>query len=442
MLRLCRDKELIAMELTRHEVAPYVILTCLTTDKFKTGCLSINLLTQLSRENAAKNALIPRVLRRGGMEHTDMAAISAALDDLYGARLEPVVRKKGEIQTIGFYADFIDDRFVPGTQVLERVAALMGELLLRPNTRGGLFQSAWVESEKEKLLDRIRSVINNKSAYASRRLLEQMCAFEDYAVGALGTEEEAESISYQKLSKHYRALLASSPIEIFYCGSAAPKKVLGILRDVLSTLPRGEIDEDLGVDIRMNAVEEKPRHFTEELDVAQGKLAVGFRLGECMEDPDPAVIRVFNAVYGGCLTSKLFTNVRERLSLCYSVSSACDSFKGIMQVLAGIEFEKYDEALDEIFTQLDAVRSGDITEEELSGAKNSVSSALCTVSDDPGELEDFYLSRAIEGVDCSPAELAELVRAVTPEQVSELARGIECDAVYFLRGTEKEDEDE
>lgn len=429
------------MELTRHEVAPYVILTCLTTDKFKTGCLSISLLTQLCRETAAKNALIPRVLRRGGMEHTDMAAISAALDELYGARIEPVVRKKGEVQAVGFYADFIDDRFVPGGQVLERVAALMGELLLRPNTRGGLFQSAWVESEKEKLLDRIRAVINNKNAYASRRLLEQMCAYEDYAIGPMGTEDEAENIGYQKLTKHYRALLASSPVEIFYCGSAAPEKVLGILRDVLSALPRGEIDEEIGVDIRMNAVEEKPRHFTDELDVAQGKLAVGFRLGECMMEPDPAVIRVFNAVYGGSLTSKLFMNVREKLSLCYSVSSACDSIKGIMQVLAGIEFEKYDEALEEVFRQLDAVRRGDITEDELSGAKNSVASALRTVSDDQSELEDFYLSRAIDGLDCSPAELAELAGEVTAEQVAELARGIECDAIYFLRGMKKEDEE-
>jgi len=216
------------------------------------------------------------------------------------------------------------------------------------------------------------------------------------------------------------------------------QKVLGILRDVLAALPRGEIDEELGVDIRMNAVEAQPRYFTEELDVAQGKLAVGFRLGECMEDPDPAVIRVFNAVYGGCLTSKLFMNVRERLNLSYSVNSACDSFKGIMQVLAGIEFEKYDEALAEIFAQLDAVRNGDITEEELTACKNRIASSLRGLSDSPASLESFYTDEAVLGLFCTPEEMAALVEDVTKEDVVAAAQGIRLDAVYFLKGESDE----
>ena len=164
------------METVRKEILPGVHLTALRSDKFKTGCLSINLLTQLERETASMNAVIPFVLRRGSRYHTDMEAVASALDGLYGSYIEPVVRKIGEIQCIGFIASFADDRYLPaGSGVFESVAGLCGELLLTPNTKGGLLLPSYVESEKEKLLENIRSRINDKRSYALFRLIEEMC---------------------------------------------------------------------------------------------------------------------------------------------------------------------------------------------------------------------------------------------------------------------------
>lgn len=428
------------MEFARKAILPNVSLTCLRTDKFKTGCLSITLLTQLNREDAAKNAVLPQVLRRGTRMYPDMEKLSAALDELYGARLEPVVRKKGELQCLGFYADFVDEPYLPNSEpLLEKVIELMGEVLLNPNTRGGLLLPQYVDSERENLIERIRSVINDKTAYSLERLRELMCFGEDYAIGANGTVEMAESISYQKLTRHYRRLLAESPIEVFYCGSAELWRVERALKDVLATLPRGAVDPNLGTDIRQNAVEEEPRIFGEELDVTQGKLAIGFRLGESMHDrdgyPDLPVLRVFNAIYGGSLTSKLFTNVRERLSLCYFASSMLDRHKGVVFVCSGIEFSKYDEAKNEILAQLEAIRNGEITDAELEGARQYVATALKSSLDEPSSLEDFWLSQNIDGFDYGPDYLAELCLSVTAEQVVRLAKEIECDAIYFLSGS-------
>jgi predicted Zn-dependent peptidase len=423
------------MDAVRRELLPGVALTCMQTDKFKTGCLSVSLLTQLCRENAAKNALIPMVLRRGTSRLPDMEAISAELDMLYGARIEPLVRKIGEIQAIGFYADFADDKFVPqGSGQLEGACALLGEMLLSPLTRGGLLLPAYVDSEREKLLEMIRSDINEKRSYSVHRLRELMCFGEDYAVSSIGDEAEAENIGYQKLTKHYRRVLAASPVECFYCGSAAPEHVARVLREALLNMPRGEIDYEIGTDIRMNTLEAETRYFTDEMDVTQGKLAIGWRLGECMEDPDVPAIHVFNALYGGAVTSKLFMNVREALSLCYYASSIVDVFKGLMVVASGIEFEKYDEAKDEILRQLDAVKNGELTDEELLHAKRYVASSLRTVSDSPGALENFFLSQTLGGWEWTPEELAALCEEVTQEQVVAVAQSCCCDAVYFLRG--------
>lgn len=427
------------MQLTRTEILPGVWLSHLRSDKFKTACLSLSLLTQLNRENVAMNALIPYVLRRGTRRYPAMDALSARLDELYGTAIEPVVRRIGEIQCVGFYASLPEGEFLPeGQDVLREGAELLGEMLLSPVTRGGLLLPQYVDSEKEKMLETIRSRINEKRGYALFRCLEEMCCYEDFAVGRLGGESECESIHYKKLTRRYHDLLQTSPVELFYCGRAEEQRVAAILRDALSTLPRGEIDYDLGTDVRMNAVEEEPRRVEETLDVTQGKLVIGWRLGACMEEPDIAALYVFNAVFGGGSTSKLFMNVREKLQLCYYAGSLVDTHKGLLLVSSGVEFADEAAAEKEIFAQLEAMRRGEITDEELAAARSGVASDLRALLDSQGELEGFYLAQALDGPDCSPLELAELCETVSREDVAAIARIVECDMIYFLTGNGEE----
>lgn len=433
------------MEYSRAELMPGVYLSHLRCDKFKTACLSVTLLTQLRRETASMNALIPSVLRRGTARYGDLEQLAARLDELYGAAIEPVVRRVGEIHCVGFFASFAESACLPGgEELLTPVCELLAEMLLAPNTRGGLLLPQYVDSEKEKLLDVIRGRVNDKRSYAVQRCLEEMCCCEDYAVSRFGDEASCEAIHYKKLTRHYRELLRTCPMEFFYCGQAPLRRVKQALRDALSGLPRGELDLDIGTDLRMNALEEQPRYVEERLDVTQGKLVLGFRLGECMEDPDLAALYVFNAVFGSGPTSKLFLNVREKLSLCYYAGSILVIRKGLMLVSSGVAFENFGAARDEILAQLEAIRNGEITDEEMEWARRGVASDLRAMLDSPGELEGFWLAQALDGLDYGPEALAELVGEVTKEQVVAVAKSVVCDLIYFLLGREdgeaKEDE--
>ena len=335
----------------------------------------------------------------------------------------------------------VTDRAV-GEEIFPRLAADVADLLLHPNTRGGLLRPDIVDSEREKLLERIRAGMNNKRAYAIERLYAHMCCCEDYAVPRLGEEADAERIHYRKLTMRYHDVLSTSPVEIFYCGSLEGGRVARILTDVLSTMPRGEIDEDIGTDIRMNALEAEPRYVTETLPVAQGQLAVGYRLGACMTEPDIPALFVFNALYGGCVTSKLFLNVREKLSLCYYVGSRLSTHKGLLTVTSGIDVKNYERALAEITAQLDAVRTGDFTDGELQAAIRSVASDLRATADAPDALAWYWLNRTVQGLDIDPAEMAALVEEVTRTDVTDIAAGVVCDCVYLLKGTEEPADDE
>ena len=314
-------------------------------------------------------------------------------------------------------------------------------MLLAPNTRGGLLLPDYVDSERDKLIEMIRARLNDKLSYSVSRCIEEMCCCENFAVSRFGDEESAAAIRYQKLTKQYRNLIQTSPIEIFYCGRAEEKRVESLLRDALSTLPRGEIDYDIGTDVRLNALEETPREYTEQMNVTQAKLVIGWRLGKAMDDPNPAALRLFASLFGGSTASKLFVNVREKLSLCYFASAVADVHKGVLLAYAGTEADNVGRAKEEIFAQLASIANGEITDEELSAARADVKSALKSALDVQGALEGFYLSAALDGADYSPEELSALVDDVTKEELVEIARGCECDMIYTLTGDGSEEDD-
>jgi len=429
-------------ERDRKEIMPGVMLTCVKTDKLKAGCMSVTLLTELKKQSAAMGAMLPSVLRRGTARLPDMESISAALDELYGARIEPSVRKKGETQCIGFTASFADDAYIPGGEkTLEGITALLSELLLSPATSGGRLSSAYVESEKKNLADRIRALKNNKIQYSAFRAAELMCAGERYGVSALGTLPEAQSVTVGKLTRYYRRVLSESPVEIFYCGAADFSRVESAVTEAFRALPGAQAAQLPAAEIIL-APKGEPRFYTETMDVAQGNLVLGFRVGDAMKNPSYPALMAFNSVYGGAVTSKLFENVREKLSLCYFASSQLDSLKGVMTAVSGVDPANYAPAREEILRQLELCAAGEITPQELEAAKRAVITALLSVSDSSLELEGFYLSQVMRGMICSPEELAALVKEVSAEEIVKIAAGVRLDTVYFLRGPETEKEDE
>ncbi len=416
-------------------IMPGVDLIFVYTDKFKTGHLSINLMLELNKQNAAKNAILPFILRRGCSRLPDMKSISEELDRLYGASVEPVVRCFGETQSIGFTVNFVDDRYIPGDEpVLEKTVSLAAELLLDPATKAGLFRAEYVRSERENLCDRIRSEANDKRAYSLLRLKEIMFKDEAYGTDKLGSLKSAEKIAQVSLSKYYKTLIASAPIKIFYCGGADYERVSEAVLNAFSTLPRAEISEPAGTQIVVDCAE--PRYVTEAMDVTQGKLSMGFRLGEVMRSPNYAAIAVFNSVFGGSITSKLFMNVREKLSLCYYASSATDRYKGVMFVISGVDFDKYETACAEILSQLDACAQGNITEEELSSAKQYLITGVRSMEDSISSLDSYYVAHSLDGLMFSPEEYSMLIGEIGIEDVVKVAKSVRPDTVFFLRGEE------
>ena len=410
---------------------PGVTLRCYRDTRFKQGCLSFQLVRQMDAGESAMNALLPSVLLRGTKNCPDLRAITEHLDELYGASVSPLVRRVGDYQTTGLFCGFMDDRFaLPGDQVLRPMLQFLEEILLDSPLENGAFLPAFVESEKKNLISTIESELNDKRVYAMNRLLKIMCSADTFGLPRLGEKEQVAAVTPHDLYRHYKNILRSSPISIFYVGSAESWQVAQMLMPLLGKLDRNA--QEVASQTPFCSCEGSD--VVETMDVSQGKLCMGFVTPITNRCPEFPAMQVMNTILGAGMTSKLFVNVREKMSLCYSIGSGYYGTKGIVVVSAGIDFDKEQLTRDEVLRQMDACREGNITENELKAAKEAVLSSLRATHDSPGAIEGYYSTAALSGMGMAPAEYMEKVEAVTLADVVACAKQLQLHTTYFLKG--------
>ncbi len=195
-----------------------------------------------------------------------------------------------------------------------------------------------------------------------------------------------------------------------------------------------KIDRDYGGDNSSNLSSLKAEvcRVTEPHDVAQSKMVMAFKTGY----ENIAVMRLMNAVYGGSPISKLFMNVREKLSLCYYCSSGYNDRKGVLYVDSGVEHANAKKAEAEILNQLEAMKKGDFTDDEFENARRTMLNGIKGVSDNANDIGNWYFQRIYSGDIFTPEEYIERLKKVTREEVIAAANSLRLDTVYVLTGKE------
>ena len=429
-----------AEKLIRKEIGKEAYFSMIRDPKFKSDRITLCMVTPLRKETVTANALVSFVLRKGCKSCPDFTLLNKKLADLYGAILDTDASKHGDLQIIKFTIQFLDDRYaLNGEKMVETAAKLLADVAFDPNLdENGLFPELDVTLERSYLIDTINSDLNEKRVYAIGKALSLAFEGEPFGIKRYGTVEDAEKLTNADLVAAWKDLVRTSRFEMMFTGPGDPAVAEKVLAERISRLEREPAAIERAKIIAYTDYKEE----TESMDVVQGKLVMAFRLGAPTETKERNAARVFSALYGGTPFSKLFMNVREKLSLCYYASSTVDKKKGIMLVNSGIEFDKFDEAKAEIVHQLDEVRSGNITDDELNFAKKSLVSDCASMLDAPPELENYYLSQIISGMDISPEQMAELIGFVTREDVVRIANSVECDLIYFLKGGSSDENEE
>lgn len=410
---------------------PGVTLRCFQDNRFKQGCLTLQFVREMKKEEASLNALIPVVLLRGTASAPDLRAITRRLDDLYGAAVGPVVRRVGNFQTTGLACSFIDDSYaLEGDRILLPMVEFIGQLLLEPVLSKGVFRADFVKSEKKNLIATLESQKNNKRAYAGEQMLKKMCRRDSFGIPRLGTVSQVRKITPQSAWDHYKSVLRESRLDIFYVGQAAPETVAAALRPVLSKMERSYTHRE----IPQGFLPARRGSYTEEMAVSQGKLCMGFTTDVRIGMAEFPAMQVLNVLFGGGMTSLLFTNIREKLSLCYDVGSVYHGSKGILAVSAGIDSHKDALVKEKVLEQLTVCKKGRFTRQELTAAKQALINSLQGLHDSPGAIENYYATAVLSGLGMTPEQYKAAVEQVTAEQVKAVAKTLKLHTTYFLKG--------
>ena len=420
------------MECKNIEIKKGMSLHTIETSKFKTNLLAIMITTKLTKENATKNALISLILRRGTANIPTQDEISKKLENMYGANFDCGIDKIGDNQIIKFYLESLSDEYLPekDSNLKESIRMLL-DIVCNPITEENKFKTEYFDSEKEKLKQIIEAKKDNKGMYAFNRCIEEMYKNKPYAIYKFGELEELEKITNEELYKYYKELIQECKFDIYISGEKTEeiKTEIENNENIAKLKPR---DAKYITNSLEEPTEIKEKTVQESADITQGKLVIGMNIEQKMENSKNIAL-IYNAILGGTATSKLFQNVREKASLAYTAGSNYIRQKGNVFIRCGIEIENYEKALDIIKKQIEDMKQGNFTEEELENTKQYIISTIQEIKDEQDTQIAYYFSHELAKTDSSIEKYINNVRKVTKEQIVEIAKTVKINTIYFLK---------
>ncbi len=421
------------MEHKVKEIKKGIKFHILNIDKFKTNLFAIFLTTKLNRENVTKNALVSMLLRRGSKTMQTQEEISKRMEELYGASFDCGLDKTGDNQVLKFYIEAINDKYLPehNENILKIVIESLLEIAFNPYVEDDGFKKEYLEQEKNNIKQRIEGKIDNKARYSLERAIEEMYRGEPYGLYKFGYEEDLENINEKDLYKYYKELINSCKIDIFLSGNLDEdvEKLIEENESIKSLQERTPLFEIPKIpekkDIKENIV-------TESMEVTQGKLVIGLNVN-IDNDEEKYWTLMYNSILGGSANSKLFQNVREKAHLAYVASSTYYRFKSIIFINSGIEISDYDKALKVIREQIEEMKQGNFTEEDIENSKKGIIAAIKTIDDEQDTGITYYFGQELAESNVSEEEYIKKIENIGKEDIVDIANKVQINTIYFLK---------
>lgn len=417
--------------MTMQNIAEGIRFCSVKTDKFKTCRVNISLAMPLDK-NASARAILPFMFSRRCAKYPDYTSLNRVIDELYGAAVSAGVLKRGEAQVISFSMSAIDDRFaLDGDKVALECTKLLADMIFDPLTEGESFPEDIIEQEKRLLVEAIENEQNDKRRYAMLRCEQLMFADEAYGVNRFGSVEDVKALTPDVVYAAWRDVLQKATVQITMVSSMDPQPIVDLIREKFSEIERHPVE----IKTLFVSGLPKPEYISESMPLKQGKLVMGFRTGMRSEDDMMPAMKVAVDIFGGGTYSKLFSVVREKMSLCYYCSAALFNSKGIVMVQSGIEDANEEKAKNEIINQLRLTAEGEFTDEDFSSSIKSLTDSILGNSDTPEEITAWYASQILRNELKAPETYAKEIGSVDRAEVVRAAKTIMLDTIFMLKSS-------
>ena len=420
------------MQYREKEIKKGIKLHEIQTNKFKTNLIAVFLTMPITRENVTKNALISAVLRRGSKNMPTLAQISKEMEEMYGASFDCGIDKTGDNHVLKFYIETINDNFIPqkDENMLKKAIEKILEIIFNPLVENNAFKQEYINQEKENIKRIINGKTDNKARYAFDRCLEEMYKNKPYGLYKYGYIEDLEKITEENLYEYYKKVISECKIDIFVSGN---------IDEVTQTVEENENIQKLqerNPQYIVNTIETKDeiqeKEIIDEMDVTQGKIVIGLDL-HLNDEKKMYDTVVYNAILGGTANSKMFQEVREKESLAYTAGSNYIRYKSNIFIKCGIEIKNYQKAIEIIKKQLEDMKNGVFTDEDIENAKKGIISIIRSIDDEQDTQITYYFGHEITHIDTTEEEYIERINKVTKEDIIKIAQSININTIYFLK---------
>ena len=420
------------MQYREKEIKKGIKLHEIQTNKFKTNLIAVFLTMPITRENVTKNALISAVLRRGSKNMPTLAQISKEMEEMYGASFDCGIDKTGDNHVLKFYIETINDNFIPqkDENMLKKAIEKILEIIFNPLVENNAFKQEYINQEKENIKRIINGKTDNKARYAFDRCLEEMYKNKPYGLYKYGYIEDLEKITEENLYEYYKKVISECKIDIFVSGN---------IDEVTQTVEENENIQKLqerNPQYIVNTIETKDeiqeKEIIDEMDVTQGKIVIGLDL-HLNDEKQMYDTVVYNAILGGTANSKMFQEVREKASLAYTAGSNYIRYKSNIFIKCGIEIKNYQKAIEIIKKQLEDMKNGIFTDEDIENAKKGIISIIRSIDDEQDTQITYLFGHELTNITTTEEEYMEKIEKVTKEDIIKIAKSITINTIYFLK---------
>lgn len=421
------------MKYNEIDIKNGIKLHTIKTEKFKTNLIAVMLTTKLDRKNITKNALIPAVLRRGTKFMQTQEEINKKMEDMYGASFDCGLDKTGDNQILKFYMETVNNEFLPqdAENMIKSSIEKIFEIIFNPYLENGVFKKEYVEQEKENIKQIIDGKIDSKARYALDRCIEEMYKNEPFGLYKFGYVEDLKDINEKNLYEYYLELIKTCKIDIYISG-IVDENIQNIIKQNENIEKLEERKPDFKEFELVKKENGEAKEIQESMEVTQGKLIIGLDVN-ILDKEARYKIMIYNSLLGGSANSKLFQNVREKASLAYTASSSYYRFKNNIFINCGIDIPNYQKALEIIKKQIEDMKNGDFTDEEIENAKNGIIASIKTIDDEQDTEITYYFGQELSGTKTSLEEYVENIQKVSKSDVLEVAKQISINTIYFLK---------
>lgn len=416
--------------INRRKIADGVYFSSITDKRYKKNLISVAFSTQLSEDTATENVIVPVLLTKCNSKLPTYKAFNNKMSRLYASGIGGTAGRQYDLQTISFGAYYLDDIYaLSGEKMTGIMTDILIDCLTSPVTENGVFSEKFVELEKKTVIDNIETAINDKRSYAIERAMKTICKGEPVSVCSYGTVEKAKLITPDSAYKAYRRMLETMPCEIICTGCSDFDGVAEKFAAAFEKAGRHDIENTT---IALSPVKTQTEEVTERLTVNQSKLVLGFK----SHSDDDAALVLLQKIFGGTTSSKLFRNVREKMSLCYYCSAARNDLKGIMLVNSGVENENIEKTKEAVIDQLEEIKNGNFTNEDINFAEMAIKNDFKSVADSAGNVSNWYFDCIRKNDIVTPEEKLGRYLGVSKERIIAAAKSMVLDSVYVLTGNE------